>query len=386
VNAALRELSDQGLRRFLAQRATPQSAVIEIEGKQLANFGSNDYLGLASDPRLISAALDAVRQWGMGSGASSLITGRTTLHAELEQRLAAHLACEASLVFPTGFAVGSGVIPALAGDGDTILADAKNHASLIDGCRLSRAARHIYPHGDTAALDALLWDARSARRRLIVTDALFSMDGDFAPLAEILLLAETHDAMFLLDEAHAIGVFGAAGSGVLEHCGLAQSPAARRVLRIGTLSKALGAAGGFVGGPQNVIEWLANRARTYVFSTASPAPVIAAAAAALEIVRGEPQRRVELLQHAESLRSRLQVQGWTTGHSASQIVPVIIGGAEATMALAARLRECGFYVPGIRPPTVPHGESLLRISLCWHHTEEMIDGLVDALARMRNAE
>jgi 8-amino-7-oxononanoate synthase len=380
VDEALRELSNHGLRRTLAARMGPQAAVIQIDDRQVINLGSNDYLGLAGDPRLARAATEACSQWGVGGGASPLVTGRTELHVELERCLAEFLQVEAALLFPTGFAANAGTIPALVDQGDVILADAKNHASLIDGCRLARSARRIYAHADAVDLESHLRETTTARRRLIVTDSLFSMDGDLAPFEEVLRLATAYDAMVLLDEAHAIGVFGARGAGVLEHLGLEESPAAHRLIRVGTLSKAFGASGGFVCGPRNLIEWLANRARTYVFSTAAPAPVLAAALAALEIAIDEPERRRGLLHRAEELRRRLQRQGWNIGNSAGQIIPVIIGDAPAAMSLAEYLRDRGYFVPGIRPPTVPTGESLLRISLCFHHTESMIDGLVQSLA------
>jgi 8-amino-7-oxononanoate synthase len=381
VDGALRELDVQGLLRKLAVRETSPAAVIEIDGRRLVNFGSNDYLGLAGEERLMDATATA-HVWGVGAGASPLITGRTALHAELERRLAEFERTEAALLFPTGFAANAGTIPALADDGDVILADAKNHASLIDGCRLSRAERHVYPHADCEALEALLRQSEGKRRRLIVSDTLFSMDGDLAPLAEIVEAARRYDAMVLLDEAHATGVFGQHGRGILEHLGLEQETRGH-VIRTATLSKAFGAAGGFVCGPQRVIDWLANRARTYVFSTAAPAPVAAAALAGLDVVQSEPRRRTELLRRAAALRDRLKRQGWNVGPSQSQIIPIIVGEAGATMALAESLRERGYFIPGIRPPTVPPGESLLRLSLCWHHTEEMIAGLVETLERAK---
>lgn len=383
ADAALRDLQEQGLRRQVAVRQTPPSAIIELDGRRLVNFGSNDYLGLAGDARLREAAAAACRGWGVGAAASPLVSGRTAVHADLEQRLAAWEGTEAALVFPTGFAANAGTIAALADNGDVILADAKNHASLIDGCRLSRAMRHVYPHGDAAALESLLRQSQDQRRRLIVTDTLFSMDGDLAPLEAILDLADRYDAMVLLDEAHATGVFGRQGRGVLEHLSL-EARAAGRVIRVGTLSKAFGASGGFICGPGSVIQWLANRARSYVFSTAAPPASLAAALAALTVVENEPQRRQALLRRAARLRERLREADWNIGLSASQIIPVVVGDADTAMGLARSLRERGYFAPGIRPPTVPSGESLLRVSLCSHHTDEMIDGLVQALHALRD--
>jgi 8-amino-7-oxononanoate synthase len=399
IDDELERLDCAGLRRRLAVRRGPQSASVVLNGRELANFGSNDYLGLAADARVIHAARAAMEDVGWGSGASPLVSGRSELHAELERRLAEFEGTEAALVFPSGFAANAGVIPALVDEGDAIFADAMNHASLIDGCRLSKAKRFVYPHADCDALEELLRDGSSFRRRLIVTDTLFSMDGDLAPLRRLVELAEQHNAILLVDEAHATGVFGEHGRGITELVFSRDAPAERaepatssadvcdRVhIRVGTLSKAFGASGGFVCGRRSLIDWLANRARTYVFSTAQPAATCAAALAALEIVRNEPHRRRDLLQRAADLRSRLSEQGWNTGHSASQIIPIIIGAAARTMRVAERLREAGFFVPGIRPPSVPEGESLLRLSLCYHHTPDMIDLLVKELAKRRSID
>jgi 8-amino-7-oxononanoate synthase len=384
IEGSLEDLDRSGLRRRLAVRHASQTARVVLDGRELINFGSNDYLGLASDERLIEAARIASEREGWGGGASPLVSGRSESHAELERRLATFEGTEAALVFPSGFAANAGVVPALADEGDAIFGDAKNHASLIDGCRLSKATRFVYPHRDCAALEMMLRDGGSFHRRLIVTDSLFSMDGDLAPLVEIAELAEKHDAMLMVDEAHATGVFGPMGCGVVEHFAVACPALKERVhVRMGTLSKALGGGGGFVCGTQSLIDWLANRARTYVFSTAQPPATSAAAIAALDIARREPNRRESLLRNAGALREQLRENGWNTGGSESQIVPIIIGDANRTMRLAASLREDGFFVPGIRPPSVPEGESLLRLSLCYHHTPEMIGGLTEALARIR---
>jgi 8-amino-7-oxononanoate synthase len=414
IDDALRELEREGLRRQLAVRLGRQTSRVSIGGRELVNFGSNDYLGLAADERLIAAARAASERDGWGSGASPLVSGRGETHAELERRLAEFEGAEAALVFPSGFAANAGVIPALVDEGDAIFGDAKNHASLIDGCRLSKAKRFVYGHRDWRELEGMLEKTAGFRRRLIVTDSLFSMDGDLVPLVELAVLADRYDAMLLVDEAHATGVFGEHGRGIVEHLGSVpffgsekkgtdplavkqggqshfaprtpqnrDSPLHDRVhVRIGTLSKALGTGGGFVCGRRSLIEWLANRARTYVFSTAQPAATSAAALAALDIVRDEPHRRTRLLATAANLRLRLREQGWDTGRSESQIVPLIVGDAERTMRLSGRLREAGFFVPGIRPPSVPEGESLLRISLCYHHTTEIVESLLKALAAL----
>ncbi|MEX2092751.1 MAG: 8-amino-7-oxononanoate synthase [Pirellulales bacterium] len=386
IDDELAGLERAGLRRRLAVRDGAKTAMISLDGRQLVNFGSNDYLGLAADPRLAAAARAAIEREGWGSGASPLVSGRASSHAELERRLAEFEGTQAALVFPSGFAANAGIIPALVDEGDAVFADAKNHASLIDGCRLSRATRFVYPHCDMDALETLLRTAGNFRRRLVATDTLFSMDGDLAPLPRLAVLAEEFDAMLLVDEAHATGVFGASGRGVVEFLdekGSGLFSLHDRVhIRMGTLSKALGTGGGFVCGRQSLIDWLANRARPYVFSTAQPAATSAAAIAALDVVASEPHRRRELLQRATDLRLRLSEQGWHTGNSASQIIPLYLGDPDRTMQIATKLREAGYFIPGIRPPTVPEGESLLRLSLCYHHTPAMIDGLEAALARL----
>jgi 8-amino-7-oxononanoate synthase len=381
ITDELAALRSGDLLRELPAPLGVQGPVVEHRGQQLINFASNDYLGLAADPRLIAAAAEACRAEGVGRGAAPLVCGRANAHAELEARLAAFEGAEAALLFPSGFAANAGTIPALVDRGDAIFADAKNHASLIDGCRLARAETHIYPHRDVNALSELLHKHAAARRKLIVTDTLFSMDGDIAPLAEIGALAAEHGAMLLVDEAHATGVFGAQGRGLAEACDLERIVGADSLIRIGTLSKALGAAGGFVVGSRDLVQWLANRARSYVFSTAQPAATSAAALVALDIVASEPWSRTQLLETAACVRGHLKAQGWTLGASISQIVPIIVGSPGQALELAARLREAGYWVPAIRPPSVPPGESLLRLSLTAGHTTEMIDGLLQTLGR-----
>jgi len=381
IDEQLGILQQQGLRRQLSTRSGPQSVRMVIEGHELINFGSNDYLNLASDPRLTTAVEATLRECGWGSGASPLITGHAELHRRLEQRLAEFEGTEAALVFSSGYAANTGTVAALVGVGDVVFTDRKNHASLLDGCRLSRADVRTYPHADWQTLESLLSKTTSdhalhgARRRLIVTDGVFSMDGDLAPLKELADLAERYRAMLLIDEAHATGVFGPQGRGVAEHFGLED----RVHVRVGTLSKALGCVGGFVSGSRSLIEWLVNRARPYIFSTAAPAVTAAAALAALDIVQNEPQRRRELLDRADGLRTQLADQGWNIGRSASQIIPIIVGQPARAVALSAALRERGLFVPAIRPPTVPEGEACLRISLTCGHTEDMIVQLLEVL-------
>ena len=375
IDRELARLDGDGLLRKLAVRQGRQSTQIHLNGRELVNFGSNDYLNLAADPRLIRAAIEAVSQEGFGSGASPLISGYGRTHQLLEERLARFEGTEAALVFSSGFAANSGTIAALVSSGHVVFTDRKNHASLLDGCRLSRADVKVYPHGDLERLDDLLGRHTDRQRRLIVTDSLFSMDGDLAPLTELADLAQRHHAMLMIDEAHATGVFGENGRGVAEHFDVED----RVDVRVGTLSKALGAVGGYVAGSRSLIDWLTNRARPYVFSTAGPAAASAAALAALDVVRDEPHRRQELLARAAQFRKTLSNRGFNIGESASQIIPVTVGDSRRAVELSAKLATAGLFVPAIRPPTVPEGEACLRVSLTYGHTEEIIEALLDRL-------
>ena len=371
----LERLERAGLRRSLSIRSSPQAPEqIEISRGSFANFGSNDYLGLAAELGN-DDVIAAIHTAGWGAGASPLVTGRGSYHAKLETELARFEGTEAALLFPTGYAANVGAVAALAGPEDVIFSDALNHASLIDGCRLSGARVVVYRHGDVAHLRELLTAALPAQRKLIVTDGLFSMDGDLAPLADLATLAEEHLAMLLVDEAHATGVFGKQGRGASEHCGVE----AAVHIRIGTLSKALGSLGGFVAGQQRLIDWLTNRARTYFFSTACPEPVAAAGIAALKIVQNEPWRRSELLARSAQLREQFRAQGWSMPEPGSQIIPLRIGDPTETMRRAQELRAHGFLIPGIRPPSVPEGQSLLRISVSWRHDAELLNRLAAAM-------
>ena len=376
LDDALADLDRRGLRRQLLVRETAQRGdAVKIDGRMLVNFGSNDYLGLAADERVVSAVGNALDAAGWGAGASPLVTGRADLHAQLEAALARFEETEAALLFPTGYAANVGAITALAGKGDAIFSDELNHASIIDGCRLSGAAVHIYRHCDLNHLAQLLRQSASFRRKLIVTDSLFSMHGDLAPLVGLADLAAQYSAMLMVDEAHATGVFGARGRGLCEQVGVEDSVQ----IRIGTLSKALGSHGGFVAGPRTLIDWLANRARPYFFSTAAPAATAAAGLAALRLVESQPERRRLLLEKSAWLPHRLAEHGLIPAAAGSQIIPVILGDPDRTMAAAAELRRRGFFVPGIRPPSVPPGQSLLRISLTSSHTQEQLEQLLAAL-------
>ena len=376
IAEALDQLAAAGLERPQRTRDGRQGATVDLDGRRLVNVGSNDYLGYAGDVRLTKAASKAACAEGFGAGASPLVSGHSRSHDRLERAIASLLDVPASVTFPSGFAANSATIAALVGPGDAIFSDERNHASIIDGCRLSRTDVHIYPHRDVAALDALLAAEGTAhRRRLIVTDTLFSMDGTLAPLADLCDVARRHHAMLMVDEAHATGVFGLHGSGLVEEAGCADGVH----VRTGTLSKALGAAGGFVAGHAELIRWLRHSARAWIFSTAHPPAVAAAATRALELVAEEPHRRAELLARAAAFRDRLAAARLDLGGAEAQIVPVVAGTAEAAVALSARLAEAGFFVPAIRPPSVPHGRSLIRASLSWLHPQSDLDQLADAI-------
>jgi 8-amino-7-oxononanoate synthase len=376
IAEALDQLAAAGLERPKRTRDGRQGATVDLDGRRLVNVGSNDYLGYAGDVRLTKAASKAACAEGFGAGASPLVSGHSRSHDRLERAIASLLDVPASVTFPSGFAANSATIAALVGPGDAIFSDERNHASIIDGCRLSRTDVHIYPHRDVAALDALLAAEGTAhRRRLIVTDTLFSMDGTLAPLADLCDVARRHHAMLMVDEAHATGVFGLHGSGLVEEAGCADGVH----VRTGTLSKALGAAGGFVAGHAELIRWLRHSARAWIFSTAHPPAVAAAATRALELVAEEPHRRAELLARATAFRDRLAAARLDLGGAEAQIVPVVAGTAEAAVALSARLAEAGFFVPAIRPPSVPHGRSLIRASLSWLHPQSDLDQLADAI-------
>lgn len=391
--AELDALAAAGLRRgWRVVRPLPDGAC-EFEGNRLWNFASNDYLGLAADSRLADAAKSVLTDAGVGARASALVTGRTEWHARLEQSLARFEGQEAAMLFPTGYAANVGTIAALMEDDDVVFCDRLNHASLIDGCRLSGAKLRVFRHSELEALERELQKATGFRRRLIVTDAVFSMDGDVAPLRELCDLAERFDAEVLIDEAHGTGVFGEHGRGVCEHLSVENQVA----VRVGTLSKAVGTLGGFVAGSQTLIDWLWNKARPQVFSTALPPAICAAATAAIEIIQSEPELRAKLWRNCEFVRRALDAVPRTSesgresnanqavpsrswyGESVGPIIPIVLGDSDAVIAAQRKLEERGCLVAAIRPPTVPQGTSRLRISLSAAHDEIALQNLVDAL-------
>ena len=369
---ALDETSARRRRRIVQQVDGPRMVV---DGEPLLAFCSNDYLGLSQHPALIAAAQQAAARYGVGSMASPLVCGHTAAHEALEQELAEFVRMPAALSFYAGFAANAGLLPALVGRGDALFCDALNHASLIDGSRLSGAQISVYPHNDLAALAGRL-AASTAERKLVVTDAVFSMDGDVAPLPELLALCERHDAWLFIDDAHGFGVLGPDGRGSAAQEGLRS----KRLVYMATLGKAAGVAGAFVAGDATLVDWLMQRTRSYVFATSMPAMQAEALRESLRVMRREPQRRMHVLALVQRLRAGLAGLPWSNPPSATPVQPLILGGNAEALAMTAALRERGLWVPAIRPPTVPAGSARLRITLSAAHTEAEVDRLLQALA------
>jgi 8-amino-7-oxononanoate synthase len=375
IQEALRELEEAGLRRRPLRISGPQGPEVEIDGRRVICLCSNNYLGLAAHPALAEAAAQTASREGSGSAASRLITGTMDAHREAEAAFAAFSGAPAAALFSTGYAANLGAIQALVGPGDAVFSDALNHASLIDGCRLSRAAIHVYRHRDLGHLEALLRKERGhARRALVLSDSVFSMDGVVAPVSELARLAGSFDAGFLVDEAHALGVFGPGGRGICAAEGI------RPDIMVGTLGKSFGVAGAFVAASESVVSLIQNRARSFVYSTAPPPTMVRAALAALPLVHDADQARRTLLSHAARLRSGLREQGFEVPDGESQILPVLIGENDRTMRLSAELLERGVFVQGIRPPTVPKGTARLRLTPMATHRTEHIDRAIKAFA------
>ena len=377
IDRELATLSAKGLRRVLEPLASPQGAVVTVEGRQLVNLCSNDYLGLASDPRLRAAAAAAAEREGAGSGAARLVAGDLPAHGELERRLASFKRSEAALLFGSGYHANTGVPAALVGRDDAIFVDVLDHASIVDGALLSRAELVRYRHCDVQELSDLLARTK-ARRKLVVTDAVFGMDGDAAPLRDIADLCERHGAMLYVDEAHATGVLGPTGAGLAEALGVAD----RVDVHMGTLGKALGSFGAFVAGSRRLVDLLVSRARTFVFTTALPPPACGAALAALDVLAQEPARRERLHALAARMKDGLARLGFDVSRVVAPIFPVVLGSEERAMAASGALRERGFFVRAIRPPTVPRGTSRLRVALTASHTEAQVDAFLGALAEV----
>ena len=370
------------LRRVRALESASEPEVV-LNGRRVLCLASNNYLGLAAHPEVVDAAADAARRYGAGAGSARLITGGNVLHDELEARLADFKGAEAALLFSSGYLANVGTVSALVGPGDAIFSDELNHASIIDGCRLSRADVIVFRHGDAGDLGDRLaaWRQRAGagRRALVVTDSVFSMDGDIAPLPEIAAACGRHGAILMVDEAHATGVVGPGGRGAVAAYGLDGQVG----VVMGTLSKALGAAGGFIAGSAELCAYLRNRARSFIFDTALPPPTAAAALAALGVLEREPERPVRACRLAARLATGLRAADYDVPEPAAAVVPVIAGSPDAAMALSARLLEAGVLVTAIRPPSVPPGTSRLRATVMASHTDAEIDRAIAAFAAAR---
>ena len=363
IEERLGEIRDRGLYRRMRCVSGPQGPRVLLDGKPVLLLCSNNYLGLADHPRVREAAAEAAMRYGAGSGASRLISGNMTIHRRLEKQLAEFKGSETCLLFGSGYLANAGVVSALAREGDVVFSDALNHASIIDGCRLSRAETFVYDHCDT---DHLEWGLRQAHGRgaLIVTDGVFSMDGDVAPLERIVELAQRHDARVMVDEAHGTGAIGPDGRGAVADAGLEDEID----VIVGTLGKALGSYGAYVCCDEQMARYLINTARTLIFSTALPPPAVAAAMAALGLLREQPRRVEKLQRNAAVLRDALAAEGFPMPEASTQILPVVVGGADDAVRASERALEKGIFAQAIRPPTVPEGSSRLRLTVMASHT------------------
>ena len=382
IESDLERIQEKDLFRILTELETGQSPDITIDGKNYILLGSNGYLGLSVDPAVKEAAREALERYGAGSGGSRLVSGSTDLHRELEDCIARFKKTEAAILFSSGYLANVGTISSLVGEGDVVYSDELNHASIIDGCRLSKAEIKIYPHLDTGRLESLLREDSARKcRKLVVTDTVFSMDGDIAPLKEITELSEKYGAALMVDEAHATGVLGKRGSGATEYFGVE----ARVPVVMGTLSKAVGSLGGYVAGSQKLVDFIRNCVRSYIFDTSLPAPSLAASITAIHIIENEPERRERLWSLIRRFKAGIESMGLTVMPSDSAIVPVLVGEAAPALRFAAVLRERGVYTPAVRPPSVPPGMCRIRVTLMATHTEEQIDAALDAFQAARDA-
>jgi 8-amino-7-oxononanoate synthase len=379
LTSEILSLKQSDLYRRLRDVETPPDPIVRVDGRDVLLFCSNNYLGLANDARVKRAAIACLETYGVSSAASRLISGNTTPHRKLEVDLARALQTEAALVYPTGYAANLGVIPTVVGPKDIIFSDSLNHRSLIDACRLSRAAVVVYDHADANDLASKMREHTTGRRRLIVTDGVFSMDGDLAPLDKLAELSREHSAILMVDDAHATGIFGVTGAGTAEHFGVRDEVD----IVVTSASKGLGTFGGVVAGRQELIDLLINRSPAFIFTSAIPPDICAATSEALAVLDAEPERRATLLSHAKLVRDSMSELGLDTCGSQSHIIPVLTGDPAETLAAANFLIDHGIFVLGIRPPTVPEGRSRLRISLMSTHTDAHIESLLGALSEVR---
>jgi len=374
----LSQIEEAGLYRQLRTMGSQTGPRVIVDGREMLLLASNDYLGYSSHPAIKQAAQTALQTWGAGSGASRLISGNITIFRDLEKKIAQLKATDDALVFSTGYMANIGLLTAVAEKGDVIYSDALNHASIIDGCRLSRAQVEIFPHRDTDALEKLLKNGGHFRRRFIITDGVFSMDGDLAPLPRLVELAGAYSAQLIVDDAHGTGVLGSHGGGTAEHFGLE----GRIDIIMGTMGKALGCFGAFVAGSSELREYLINRARTFIFTTALPPAVIAGALEAIELIAQEPRKRQALWDNISFFRKGLQDIGFNILDSTTQIIPILVGDSHRAVRLADDLMEEGIFIQAIRPPTVPEGASRLRITLMATHTRKDLARALEILGKV----
>ncbi|MBW1797675.1 MAG: 8-amino-7-oxononanoate synthase [Deltaproteobacteria bacterium] len=374
-------LKKAGRYRELRTITGPVDTTVFMDGREMILLCSNNYLGLATHPHLKEAEASALKKYGTGACASRLISGNMEIHETLEEKIATFKGCQSAIIFATGYMANVGLITALAGKGDLILSDELNHASIIDGCRLSCATISIYAHRD---VDAIKWILSQHgppgphNRRLIITEGIFSMDGDIAPLPDILEVAKMYDAWVIVDDAHATGVLGENGRGTAEHFRLKDD----QLIQVGTFSKSLASLGGYVAGPEPVIEWLRNNSRSFIYSTALPPSICAGSIAAIEILESNHLIRRRLWKNIKRFRQGLINLGFDTMGGQAQIIPILTGDTNLTMEFAEALFEKGIYAPGIRPPTVPEGKSRIRVSLMASHTYEQIDRVLSVFQKV----
>lgn len=377
LTADLDALREAGRYRWLRRFDALQAPVVRVDGREVVLLSSSNYLGLARHPRLVAAAREAAAHHGTASGSSRLIAGNHPLYEALEEALARYLGTDSSLVFATGYLANTGLLPALAGEGDVILSDALAHASLVDGCRLSRARTEVFRHNDPQTLEDGLRRHAGARRRLVVVDGVYSMDGDLAPLPDLLAVCERRGAWLVLDDSHGTGVLGERGRGTAEHFGVGD----RVPIQIGTLGKALGSFGAWVAGPRELREALVNRARGFIFTCALPPAALAASLAALAVLEEEPEHRARLWENTRYLREGLRALGYDLGASETHVLPVFIADESRVMPFCEALLDAGVFAQGIRPPSVPPGTSRLRVSAMATHTKGQLDRALEAFDR-----
>lgn len=381
----LTELKKKSLLRKLTYIESSIGSRITINGKRYINFSSNDYLGLSKDRRIVKAAAAALRKYGFGSGASRLLSGSYIPHKKLEEKIARFKGTEAALIFNTGYSANTGIIPALVGVEDTIFSDEFNHASIIDGARLSKAEIKIYRHRDMNHLEGLL--KKSSKRKLIVTDTIFSMDGDIAPLKNIVFLSKKYGAMLMIDDAHGTGVLGKTGRGGLEHFDIkASASSAQGIIQMGTLSKAFGCFGGFAAGSKDLIDFLINTARSFIYSTSLPPAIAEACIKAVDIVNSGSRSigREKLWANREKLYQGLKNLGYDTLNSETPIIPILAGDARSALKIGSYLFKWKIFAPAIRPPTVPEGMCRIRFSVTAAHTDNDIDLVLERLDKFKN--